>query len=48
MSVIYILAPGFKDTDEYYWWAITNPDGTPRPSYTCDQSMAGGRQLAKL
>jgi polysaccharide biosynthesis protein PslG len=33
MSVIYILSPGDKDTDEYYWWAITNPDGTPRPAY---------------
>jgi hypothetical protein len=34
MSVIYILSPDFKDTEEYYWWAITDPNGTPRPAYT--------------
>ena len=34
MTVIYILSPDFADTGEYYWWGITNPDGTPRPAYT--------------
>ncbi len=36
MTLIYILSPGFvDDTEEYYWWAITEPkDGAPRPSYT--------------
>jgi hypothetical protein len=33
MTLIYILSPDVKDTEEYYWWAITNPDGTTRPAY---------------
>jgi hypothetical protein len=34
MSVIYIPDPGWTQQQEYYWWSITNPDGTPRPAYT--------------
>ena len=34
MSVIYILSPDFSPTQEYYWWGITDPNGTPRPAYT--------------
>jgi hypothetical protein len=26
--------PGWDESREEYWWAITNPDGTPRPAYT--------------
>lgn len=25
--------PGWGPQDEKYWWAILNPDGTPRPAY---------------
>ncbi|MGE3912832.1 MAG: endo-1,4-beta-xylanase, partial [Chloroflexota bacterium] len=25
--------PGWKPEDEKYWWAILNPDGSPRPAY---------------
>jgi hypothetical protein len=34
MSTIYISDPDWTRNDEQYWWAITNPDGTPRPAYT--------------
>jgi hypothetical protein len=34
MTVIYIPDPHWAQTDEQYWWSITNPDGTPRPAYT--------------
>jgi hypothetical protein len=34
MSVIYIPDPGWTQSTEWYWWSITNPDGTPRPAYT--------------
>jgi hypothetical protein len=26
--------PTWDASREEYWWAITNPDGTPRPAYT--------------
>ena len=32
--VIYIPDPGWTQQQEFYWWGITNPDGTPRPAYT--------------
>jgi len=34
MSLIYIAKPDWTENDEYYWWSITYPDGTPRPAYT--------------
>jgi hypothetical protein len=34
MTVIYIPDPGWTQQQEFYWWGITNPDGTPRPAYT--------------
>ncbi len=34
MSVIYIPDPSWTPQQEQFWWAITNPDGTPRPAYT--------------
>jgi len=33
MSLVYIADPDWTPEDEQYWWAITNPDGTPRPAY---------------
>jgi hypothetical protein len=34
ITVIYIPDPHWSQLDEQYWWAIANPDGTPRPAYT--------------
>lgn len=39
MSAIYIADPDWTQQDEQYWWAITNPDGTPRPAYTALKQM---------
>jgi hypothetical protein len=39
MSVIYVLSPDVKDDTEYYWWGITNPDGTPRPAYNAIKAL---------
>lgn len=33
MSTIYISAPHWTPNDEQFYWSITEPDGTPRPSY---------------
>ena len=33
MSTIYISAPQWTDKDEQYYWALTDPNGTPRASY---------------
>jgi len=39
MVVIYIADPSMtKDTEQYYW-AVTNPDGTPRPAYDALKAM---------
>ena len=40
MSLIYISDPQWTQSDEQYWWAITNPDGSPRPAYTALQAMS--------
>ena len=42
MNVINILSPDFVDTGEYYWWGITNPDGSPRPAYTQFKAWRAG------
>jgi hypothetical protein len=42
MTVIYIPDPHWSQTDEQYWWSITNPDGTPRPAYTALKSFFTG------
>jgi hypothetical protein len=34
MTVIYIPDPSWTQSNEQYWWSITNPDGTARPAYT--------------
>ncbi len=33
MTVLSIADTAWTEADEQYWWAITNPDGTTRPSY---------------
>lgn len=33
MFVIYLADPDWTPADEQYWWAITDPDGTPRQAY---------------
>jgi hypothetical protein len=39
MSLIYMANPDWQGNEEQYWWAITNPDGTPRPAYTALKAM---------
>jgi hypothetical protein len=39
MTVIYLANPDWTPADEQYWWAITEPDGTPRPAYSALQLM---------
>jgi hypothetical protein len=39
MSLIYISDPDWTQKDEQYWWAITNPDGSPRPAYNALKAM---------
>lgn len=39
MSLIYVSDPEWKQSDEQYWWAITNPDGSPRVAYTRLKAM---------
>jgi hypothetical protein len=34
MSVWTLPDPTWSKDREEYWWAIANPDGTPRPAYT--------------
>ena len=39
MSLIYISDPVWTQANEQYWWAITNPDGSPRPAYNALKAM---------
>jgi len=39
MSLIYVADPDWTAENEEYWWAITNPDGTPRPAYKAVKGM---------
>jgi polysaccharide biosynthesis protein PslG len=39
LSVIYIADPNWTQSQEQYWWSITNPDGSPRPAYTALQEL---------
>lgn len=34
MSTIYVSAPHWTPNDEQYYWSITEPNGSPRPSYS--------------
>lgn len=40
MNLIYIANPDWTGTEEQYWWAITTPDGSPRPAYNALKAMA--------
>jgi hypothetical protein len=42
MSVIYLADPSMTQQSEQYWWAITNPDGSPRPAYTALKMLFTG------
>ncbi len=39
MSLIYVSDPQWTQNDEQYWWAITNPDGSPRIAYNSMKEM---------
>ena len=39
MSLIYVSDPQWTQQSEEYWWAITNPDGSPRPAYNRVKAM---------
>ncbi len=39
MTLIYISDPDWTQDHEQYWWAITDPDGTPRPAYVMLSQM---------
>ena len=43
MSIIYIPDPEWTPSDEQYYWAITNPDGTARPAYDAIKAVKAGR-----
>lgn len=39
MSLIFMGNADWNGSEEQYWWAITNPDGTPRPAYNALKAM---------
>ena len=39
MTTIYIADYTWTEENEQYWWAITLPDGTPRPAYYALKAM---------
>lgn len=39
MSLIFMGNADWTGSEEQYWWAITNPDGTPRPAYNALKAM---------
>ena len=39
MVVIYLADPTMTKDQEQYYWAVTNPDGTPRPAYNALKAM---------
>ncbi len=39
MSLIYMANPDWTKADEKFWWAIDEPDGTPRAAYVELQKM---------
>ena len=42
MSTIYLADYHWTPEDEQWWWAITLPDGTPRPAYEALRNMEKG------
>ena len=43
MTVIYLPQPAWRQDQEYYWWSITNPIGTPRQAYTALNGLFMGQ-----
>lgn len=39
MSLIYMANADWTGQEEQFWWAITNPDGSPRPAYNALKAM---------
>lgn len=39
MSLIYMANADWNGSEEQYWWAITEPDGTARPAYNALKAM---------
>ncbi|MFT5195066.1 MAG: GH35 family endo-1,4-beta-xylanase [Cellvibrionaceae bacterium] len=39
MTTIYYSDVAWTEDNEQYWWALTDPDGTPRPAYYALQAM---------
>ncbi|TAH49634.1 MAG: hypothetical protein EYC68_17120 [Chloroflexota bacterium] len=39
MSLIYMANADWSGNEEQFWWAITNPDGSPRPAYNALKAM---------
>ena len=39
MTTIYFSDVAWTEDNEQYWWALTDPDGTPRPAYYALQEM---------
>ncbi len=42
MTTIFFADNAWTPADEQYWWAITNPDSTPRPAYDALKGMEKG------
>src|SRR5216684_3980847 len=45
MVVWNLASAGWTRQDEEYWWAITNPDGSPRPAYTALRNARSNGEL---
>lgn len=39
MSLIFMSNADWNGSEEQFWWAITEPDGTPRPAYNALKAM---------
>ena len=45
MTTIYFSDVAWTEADEQYWWAITGPDGTPRPAFEALKEMRLGESI---